>query len=53
MEKNRYRIRFSDANEVMEHLVEEAAANCWRMCEMRLEKISLDHVFAELSKKKR
>ena len=53
VEKNRYRIRFSDANEVMEHLVEEAAANCWRMCEMRLEKISLDHVFAELSKKKR
>lgn len=53
VEKNRYRIRFSDANEVMEHLVEEAAANCWHMCEMRLEKISLDHVFAELSKKKR
>lgn len=53
VERNGYRIGFSDANEVMEHLVEEAAAKGWHMCEMRLEKISLDHVFAELSKKKR
>ena len=49
----RFRIHFSDAQEVMERLVEQSSANRWHMSEMRLEKSSLDSIFAELSKKAR
>ena len=51
--RNCFRIRFSDVYEVMEQVVEQSAVNDWHLSEMRLEKSSLDHVFAELSKKKR
>lgn len=47
----RYRIRFSDAQEVTERLVDESTANHWRLLEIRQERSSLDSIFAELSKK--
>lgn len=47
----RYRFHFSDAQEVMDNLIEESARNHWRISEIRQEKSSLDTIFAELSKK--
>ncbi len=46
-----FRIHFTEAQPVMNRLVEKSAANHWRMTEIRLEKSSLDTIFAELSKK--
>lgn len=46
-----YRIRFTDAQSVMNRLVEKSAANRWGMTEIRLEKSSLDTIFAKLSRK--
>lgn len=47
-----FRIHFTDAQEVMNRLVEASAIKHWRMTEIRLEKSSLDTIFAELSQKK-
>lgn len=47
----RYRLRFNDAQEVMDRLIEESGKNHWRISEIRQEKSSLDSIFAELSKK--
>lgn len=47
----RFRIGYADAQEVMDRLVEESARCRWRMSELRVEKSSLDNIFAELSKK--
>ena len=47
----RYRLRFNDAQEVMDNLIEESARNHWRISEIRQEKSSLDSIFAELSQK--
>lgn len=49
--EEKFRIYFSDAREVMEHIVEESARKHWRLSEMRLEQNSLNDVFAELSRK--
>ena len=46
-----FRIHFTEAQPVMNRLVEKSAVNHWRMTEIRLEKSSLDTIFAELSKK--
>ena len=46
-----FRVYFTEAQPVMNRLVEESAANHWRMTEIRLERSSLDTIFAELSKK--
>lgn len=46
-----YRIRFIEAQPVMNRLVEESASRHWGMTEIRLEKSSLDAIFAELSRK--
>lgn len=46
-----YRIQFSDAEDVIEKMVEESVKRNWRLHEIRLEKSSLDSIFAELSKK--
>ena len=46
-----YRVRFTEAQPVMNRLVEESAAQRWGMTEIRLEKSSLDAIFAELSRK--
>lgn len=51
--EGRFRVHFSDGQEVMEQLVEHSAANHWQIAEMRMEKSSLDDIFAELSKKAR
>lgn len=47
----KFRIRFEEAQEVIDHIVKESAARDWRLSEIRVEKSSLDSIFAELSKK--
>ena len=47
-----YRLRFSDSpQEMIERVVQTSVAKDWRLTEVRLEKSSLDDIFAELSKK--
>lgn len=46
-----FRIYFSDVQEVQEQIVERSALKHWQIAEMRVEKSSLDEIFAELSKK--
>ena len=46
-----FRIRFTEAQEVIDQIVKLSAANDWRLSEVRVEKSSLDNIFAELSKK--
>ena len=48
-----YRVHFAgnDGNPVMEHVVNISRQRGWGMKEIRLEKSSLDAIFAELSKK--
>lgn len=53
LENGSFRAHFSDSQEAMEQIVELCAANQWHLTEMRLEKSSLDTIFAELSKKAR
>mgnify|MGYP001266211922 FL=1 len=48
----KYRVQYTDAQETMERIVEASVHNKWRLTEIALEKISLENVFAELSKKK-
>jgi ABC-2 type transport system ATP-binding protein len=48
----KYRIQYVDAQETMEQLVETSVQRKWRLTEISLEKISLENVFSELSKKK-
>lgn len=47
----RYRLRFTDSQEVIDRISEQAYLKHWRLSEIRVEKSSLDSVFAELSKK--
>lgn len=46
-----YRIRFTEAQEVMNHIVRQSAVNGWDLSEMRVEKNSMNDIFAELSKR--
>ena len=49
-----YRLRFSDSpREMIERVVQTSVAKDWRLTEVRLEKSSLDDIFAELSKIKK
>ncbi|PUZ24374.1 ABC-2 type transport system ATP-binding protein [Chitinophaga costaii] len=48
----RYRVRFSDAQETIERLVQTSVQKNWRLIEIGLEKNSIETVFTELSKKK-
>jgi ABC-2 type transport system ATP-binding protein len=48
---NRFRVRFTDARDVVERLVKESVAHEWRLTEIGVEKNSLEAVFAELSRK--
>lgn len=48
---NKYRLRFSDATQVMDGVVKASGNGDWHLTELRLEKNSMDKVFAELSKK--
>ena len=47
----KYRVQFTDFQEVTERLVETSVARGWRLTEIYMEKSSLDAIFAELSKK--
>jgi len=49
----KYRLRFSDSPEIIERIVETSVSKGWRLNEIRLERSSLDTIFAELSKKAR
>ena len=46
-----YRIRFADAREAISHVVRASVTNDWQLLEIRMEKSSLDNIFAELSTK--
>ena len=49
-----YRLRFSDSpQEMIERVVQTSVAKDWRLTEVRLEKSSLDDIYAELSKIKK
>ncbi|HVW58531.1 MAG TPA: ABC transporter ATP-binding protein [Puia sp.] len=48
----RYRVQYTDPHETMERLVEASVQHKWRLIEISLEKVSLENVFSELSKKK-
>jgi ABC-2 type transport system ATP-binding protein len=47
----RYRIRFNEGDNIAERFVETSVSNGWRLTDITLEKSSLDHIFAALSKK--
>ena len=47
----KYRLKFTDADEAMEKVVEMSVARGWRLKEIHLERSSLDAIFSELSKK--
>ena len=47
----KYRLQYTDFQEVTERLVETSVTRGWRLTEVYQEKSSLDAVFAELSKK--
>jgi ABC-2 type transport system ATP-binding protein len=47
----KYRLKFSDGQDVKERVVETSVAKGWRLTEIFAEKSSLDAIFAELSKK--
>lgn len=46
-----YRVRFADATDVTERIVETSVARGWRLTGIQVEKSSMDAIFAELSKK--
>ncbi|PKO99231.1 MAG: multidrug ABC transporter ATP-binding protein [Bacteroidetes bacterium HGW-Bacteroidetes-8] len=46
----KYRVKFSDSNDIIERIVEASVSKGWRLNEIRLERSSLDTIFAELSK---
>ena len=46
-----FRVRFTDAQEVTERLVDQSTEHHWRMQEIRQEKNSLDTIFAKLTEK--
>ena len=46
-----YRVRFDDATEVTERIVETSVAKGWRLSGIQVEKNSMDSIFAVLSKK--
>lgn len=50
---NKYRVRFTDAQDVMDRIVEASVRGEWHLSEIRVEKSSLDSIFAELSRKTR
>ena len=47
----KFRLIASDVNDVIEQMVEYSYKNAWRLNEIRVEKSSLNAIFAELSKK--
>ena len=49
--QGKFRVHFTDAQEVTDAIVKASTANDWRLSEIRVEKSSLDNIFAELTKK--
>lgn len=47
----KYRLKFTDGQDVKERVIETSVARGWRLTEIFAEKSSLDAIFAELSKK--
>jgi ABC-2 type transport system ATP-binding protein len=47
----RFRLKFTDARDVVERIVKKSVDCDWRLMEIGVEKNSLDTIFAELSKK--
>ncbi len=47
-----FRVRFKDADEAIDGIVHKSVEKEWRLREIRIEKISMDSVFAELSRTK-
>ena len=47
----RFRVGFTEYGPVADRLVEESSRNAWHLQEIRLERSSLDTVFAALSQK--
>lgn len=48
---NEFRLQFSDVQGMVEQVIEISSINGWRLCQIYVEKNSLDRVFAELSHK--
>ncbi|MDY4043893.1 MAG: ABC transporter ATP-binding protein [Marinifilaceae bacterium] len=48
--QGRFRIHFMDAQEATDTIVKASMENNWRLSEIRVEKSSLDNIFAELTK---
>ena len=46
-----FRVHFTDAQEATDAIVKASTANEWRLSEIRVEKSSLDNIFAELTRK--
>ena len=49
----RFRVRYTDAQDATEEIVEQSSRNRWKLMEIAQEKSSLDAIFAELSQKAR
>ena len=49
---HKFRIRYENAQDLTDLIVQHSAARNWRISEITLEKYSLDNVFSELSRKK-
>ncbi len=52
MGDNKFRLKYSSTNDLAERLVELSVANGWRLKEINMEKVSLETIFAKLSKYK-
>jgi ABC-2 type transport system ATP-binding protein len=48
---NRFRLKFTDARDVVERIVKASVLKEWHLMDIGVEKNSLDSIFAELSKK--
>ena len=51
LEERKFRVRFNDAQGAIDDIVKQCAIHDWHLSEIRVEKSSLDKIFAELSKK--
>lgn len=47
-----YRLRFDASKEISERIVQLSVTNAWQLCEIQLERLALDTIFAQLSGKK-
>jgi ABC-2 type transport system ATP-binding protein len=48
---NRFRVKFTDAREVIDRVVKTSVARDWHLMEIGVERNSLDSIFAEISRK--